>query len=96
LEFFPDLPGCTSAGKTIQDAGLNAEDALQAHIDPSVEHGDPTPEPSALDQLVVDPDVIEVARILVRAEPRGWAIRVNITLPEDLLTAVDRYAARSR
>ena len=31
--FFPDLPGCTSAGATIQEAALNAEEALQAHID---------------------------------------------------------------
>jgi predicted RNase H-like HicB family nuclease len=92
--FFPDLPGCTSAGTTIQDAALQAEEALQAHIDLSVEHGDPIPEPSALDQIVVDPDVIEVARILVRAEPPGRAVRVNITIPEDLLAAVDRYAAR--
>jgi predicted RNase H-like HicB family nuclease len=92
--FFPDLPGCTSAGKTIQDAALNAEEALQAHIDLSVEHGDPIPEPSALDQIDLDPDVIEVAHILVRAELPGRAIRVNITIAEDLLTAVDRYAAR--
>jgi predicted RNase H-like HicB family nuclease len=92
--FFPDLPGCTSAGTTVQDAALNAEEALQAHIDLRVEHGDQIPEPSALDRLVVDPDVIEVARILVRAEPPGRAKRVNITIPEDLLAAVDRYAAR--
>ena len=31
--FFPDLPGCTSAGATIQEAALNAEEALQAQID---------------------------------------------------------------
>ena len=93
--FFPDLPGCTSAGTTVQDAALNAEQALQAHIDLSVEHGDPIPEPSALDRIAVDPDVVEVARILVRAEPPGRAVRVNITIPEDLLAAVDRYAART-
>jgi predicted RNase H-like HicB family nuclease len=93
--FFPDLPGCTSAGETVQDAALKAEEALQAHIDLSVEHGDAIPEPSVLDRIVVDPDVVEVARILVRAEPPGRAVRVNITIPEELLTAVDRYAART-
>lgn len=93
--FFPDLPGCTSAGATVQEAALNAEEALQAHIDLSAEHGDAIPEPSALDQISVDPDVVEVARILVRAELPGRAIRVNITLPEDLLAAVDRHAART-
>lgn len=93
--FFPDLPGCISAGATVQEAALNAEEALQAHIDLSAEHGDAIPEPSTLDQISVDPDVVEIARILVRAELPGRAIRVNITLPEDLLAAVDRHAART-
>ena len=92
--FFPDLPGCTSAGATMQEAAVNAEEALQAHIDLTVEHGEAIPDPSALDRIAVDPDVAEAARILVRAEPPGHAVRVNITLPAELLAAVDRYASR--
>jgi predicted RNase H-like HicB family nuclease len=30
--FFPDLPGCTSAGDTVQAAALNAEEALAGHL----------------------------------------------------------------
>ena len=93
--FFPDLPGCTSAGATVQEAALNAEEALQAHIELSMEHGDPVPGPSSLDEIAVDPDVVEAARILVRTDPSGRTVRVNITLPEDLLAAVDRYAVRT-
>jgi predicted RNase H-like HicB family nuclease len=93
--FFPDLPGCTSAGATVQDAAENAEEALQAHIDLAAEHGDPIPYPSAMDAIPCEPDVIEVARVLVRADPPGRSVRVNITLPEDLLAAVDRYASRT-
>ena len=93
--FFPDLPGCTSAGATVQEAALNAEEALQAHINLSVEHGDAIPEPSTLGQIAVDPDVVEAARVLVRADPPGRTVRVNITMPEDLLAAVDRYAVRT-
>ena len=93
--FFPDLPGCTSAGATVQDAALNAEEALQAHIDLSIEHGDTIPQPSPLDEIAVEPDVVEVARILVRAESPGRSVRVNVTMPEELLAAVDRYAART-
>ncbi len=93
--FFPDLPGCTSAGATIQEAALNAEEALQAHIDLSIEHGDVLPDPSALDAIPHDPAVNEAARVLIRAELPGKAVRVNITLPEDLLAAVDRYATRT-
>ena len=93
--FFPDLPGCTSGGATLREAALNAEEALQAHIELSMEHGDPVPEPSTLDEIAVDADVVEAARILVRADPSGRTVRVNITLPEDLLAAVDRYAVRT-
>jgi predicted RNase H-like HicB family nuclease len=93
--FFPDLPGCTSAGATVQQAARNAEDALQTHIDVAVEHGEVLPEPSDLGRIAAEPDVAEIARILVRVELPGRSVRVNITLPEDLLSAVDRYAART-
>jgi predicted RNase H-like HicB family nuclease len=93
--FFPDLPGCTSAGSTVHEAALKAEEALQAHIELSMEHGEAIPEPSTLDEIEVDADVVEAARILVRADPPTRTVRVNITMPEDLLAAVDRYAVRT-
>lgn len=74
---------------------MNAEEALQSHIELGIEHGEPIPEPSTLDQVAIDPDVVEAARILVRADPPGRTVRVNITMPEDLLAAVDRYAVRT-
>jgi predicted RNase H-like HicB family nuclease len=93
--FFPDVPGCTSGGATLQEAACNAEEALHAHIDLATEHHEAVPAPSELDALVIDPDIREVARILVRAELPGRSVRVNITLPEDLLKAIDRHAART-
>ena len=93
--FFPDVPGCTSAGATVQEAARNAEEALQAHLDLSAEHGETIPAPSELDAIAPEPGVVEAARVLVRAEVPGRSVRVNITLPEELLAAVDRYAARS-
>jgi predicted RNase H-like HicB family nuclease len=93
--YFPDVPGCTSAGATVQEAARNAEEALQAHLDLTAEHGEIIPVPSELDAIVAEPGVVEAARVLVRAEVHGRSVRVNITLPEELLAAVDRYAARS-
>ncbi len=60
-----------------------------------VEDGDPIPDPASLDRVSTDPEVREVARLLVRAELPGKAVRLNITLDEGLLAAVDR-AARAR
>lgn len=78
--FFPDLPGCTSAGHSMQMATRNAEQALKGHIDLAVEHGEALPEPSELDQITVEPDVAEVGRILVRAEVPLGPVRVSAVL----------------
>lgn len=90
--FFPDLPGCTSAGATIQEAALNAEDALTGHLLVSAQYGDAVADPTPLDQLESDPEVAEAARILVRAERPGKSMRLNITLDEGLVAAIDRVA----
>ena len=43
-----------------------------------------------LDAIARDPQVKEAARILVRAElPSTKVLRVNVTLPEDLLRRID-------
>ena len=95
--FFPDLPGCTSAGDTLQEAALNAEEALSGHLAVSAEHGDPIPAPSDLDAIEIDPEVDEVARVLVRGERPGRAVRVQVSIDEGLLARIDRVAPnRSR
>ena len=88
--YFPDLPGCTSAGETEQEAFLNAEEALAGHLLVSAQHGDEVREPSSLDGLARDPEVDEVGRLLVRAEKPGRAVRLNITLDEGLVASIDR------
>lgn len=90
--FFPDLPGCTSAGFTIQQAALNAEEALAGHLLVSARYGDQIADPTLLDELRSDPDVNEAARILVRVERPGKSVRLNITLDEGLVAAIDRVA----
>ena len=93
--FFPDLPGCASGGATLQEAARNAEQALQAHLDIAQEHGEPLPPPSDLGAVVVDADIREAARLLVRADTaEAKPVRVNVMLPGDLLAALDRHAAR--
>lgn len=90
--FFPDVPGCTSAGTTAQSAAANAEEALYGHLTLSLERGDVLPQARPLDDIPVDPEVPEAARILVRFEPPGKSVRISITLPEQLLHEVDMFA----
>ena len=48
---FPDLPGCISAGSTLEEARMMAEEALAAHIAFLREDGDAVPAPSPLDSV---------------------------------------------
>lgn len=90
--FFPDLPGCTSAGATLQEAARSAEAALDGHLIVTAEAGEALPDPSDLDSLERDPDVDEAARILVRGEKPGRSVRINITMDERLVAAIDRVS----
>ena len=73
--FFPDLPGCTSGGDTLQEAALNAEEGLAAHIALMLGAGESVPAPSSLDDLPrpIEADVVEVSRLLVRIDVREKA-----------------------
>jgi predicted RNase H-like HicB family nuclease len=90
--FFPDLPGCTSAGATVNEAVLNAEEALGGHLLVAAQHNEDVADPSDISVIAHDPEVDEVARILVRAEKPGKAVRINVTIDDGLLAAIDRVA----
>jgi predicted RNase H-like HicB family nuclease len=88
--FFPDLPGLASGGDTVQEAALNAEEGLRAHIELMAEEGLDIPKASDLDAVKVDLDIKEVARILVGVDtPATRALRLNVTLPEELVRRID-------
>lgn len=90
--FFPDLPGCTSFGKTVEDAAANAYIAAQAHVALSREYGDTIPEPRAPDAIPTERGVKEKARLLIPVELADEPVRVNISLPATALEALDRTA----
>jgi predicted RNase H-like HicB family nuclease len=90
---FPDLPGCVTAGSTLDEARAMAAEALALHLEGMAQDKQAVPEPSSLEAVMADPDNRDGVAILVTA-PNGPAktVRVNITLPEDALQAIDRYA----
>ncbi len=51
---FPDLPGCISAGTTLDDARAMAEEALALHLAGLMEDGEAIPDPSGLDVVMAD------------------------------------------
>jgi predicted RNase H-like HicB family nuclease len=44
--YVPDLPGCVSTGKTMEDAERNILEAIAGHLQVMREVGEPIPEPS--------------------------------------------------
>lgn len=63
--FFPDLPGCASAGSSFNEAERAAEEALSAHLSLMIEQGEELPAPSRLSDLPHDAEVDEAARVVV-------------------------------
>jgi predicted RNase H-like HicB family nuclease len=90
--FFPDFPGCVSAGATFQEAALSGEEALRAHVALMQADGDEIPEASDPAAIERDPEVDEVARVLVRVEFADHAIRLNVTIEKALLSRIDAAA----
>ncbi|MFN7024193.1 MAG: type II toxin-antitoxin system HicB family antitoxin [Pseudorhizobium sp.] len=90
---FPDFPGVVTAGADLDDARRMAEEALLLHVDGMLEDGEAVPEPSSLETVMADPDNRDSVAILVslRTESRK-SVRINITLPEDVLKQIDAFA----
>ena len=93
---FPDFPGCITAGSIIDEAKDMAHDALSLHIKGMLEDGENIPVPSKLEDIMEDPDFSDAAAILIvsvsKAKPRS--VRLNITVPEDMLRKIDSVAKK--
>ncbi len=55
--WFPDLPGCTSAGDDIDEALRNAPEALELYAESFEGDGKPLPRPRTLTELKADPEI---------------------------------------
>ena len=88
---FPDFPGCITAGKTLEEAWKMAAEALSFHVDGMRLGGETIPEPSSVDTVMADPENAGALPFLVQVpDPPGRSLRINVTLPEDLIAAIDR------
>ena len=92
---FPDLPGCFSAGDTVEEAFDNAREAIEAFCELLAEDGKEMPHPRPMGAWQAN------------REYRGWtwgivdvpverffgpAEKINITVPGRLLKQIDAHA----
>ena len=90
---FPDFPGLATAGRTLDEARAMAEEALSFHLEGMIEDGQVIPGASSLDIVMADPAAHDGVVTLISTKSRAKrAVRVNVTLPEDILAKIDRYA----
>lgn len=92
----PDLPGCFSAGDTLDEALTAAEQAAAAWIDATLDDGKPIPKPTSLDAIRTNPDYVGWSFGVITIDPAlldDTITRVNITLPRRILKRLDALAA---
>jgi len=82
---FPDLPGCVSAGKGLEEALAMAREALSLHLFGMLEDGDEIP--AASDPASLSPDKgafiapVEGRPDMVGDEIRNRSVKKTLTIP---------------
>lgn len=93
----PDLPGCFSAGATMDEALSEVVEAIELHLDALLQDYEPLPTPQPLEVHQDHPDYAGGVWALVTidlSKISGKVKRVNITLPERILAVMDQYAVQ--
>lgn len=92
----PDLPGCFSAGDTLEEALIQAEDAVTTWIAATLDAGGAVPQPSGIEALrTAHPEFDGWLWALVKVDPAmldDTLERVNISLPRRVLHRLDARA----
>ena len=77
---FPDLPGCITEGKSLENALYMAGDALTQWLEYSIEHGDSIPASSSPRTIQTEGEAfINLIRAVVRD---GRAVRRTVSIPK--------------
>ena len=91
----PDLPGCFSAGDTLDEAVDNTKEALELWLETVIDDGGSIPEPRSITEHQANPEFSGWVWALVNvdlAQLSDKVERVNITLPARVLRRIDAAA----
>ena len=89
---FPDFPGCITAGKTLDEARTMAIEALNVHIEFMLEDSEQLPAPTSLEKIMTLAENRDAVGILAEVNLPSTVRRINITVREEVLSKIDRYA----
>jgi predicted RNase H-like HicB family nuclease len=91
----PDLPGCFSAGDTLDDAVSNAHEAIDLWCETIIEDGKDIPISKTIAAHQADPEFAGWVWAVVDVPVEkylGPSEKINITVPRLLLSRIDEYA----
>jgi predicted RNase H-like HicB family nuclease len=91
----PDLPGCFSAGDTLDEAIDKAKEAIELWLETTIDDGGAIPEPRSIAEHQADPEFAGWVWAVVSidlAELSDKVERVNVTLPSRVLRRIDAAA----
>ena len=91
----PDLPGCISAGATVDEALAMVREAIELHLEGLIEEGGVVPLATPIEKLRNSPDHAEGTWAIVHVDEKTLRVkiaRVGITMPRRVLDAIDRHA----
>ena len=94
----PDLPGCFSAGDTLDEAIDNAKEAIELWLDDALDDDGDIPEPGTIAKHHANPNFVGWAWGVVSidlADLSDKVERINITLPARVLRRIDRAAKKA-
>ena len=93
----PDLPGCFSAGDTLDDAMDMAREAIDLHVETMIEDGEAIPPARSLKELQASKEFKNWVWAVVDVPVEkylGPAEKINITVPKLILARIDEYAKK--
>jgi predicted RNase H-like HicB family nuclease len=93
----PDLPGCFSAGDTVEDAFDNVREAIDAHCQLLAEEGKDLPTPKLMSEWQADKEYKGWTWGIVEVSIEryfGPAEKINITVPALVLKRIDEYVGK--
>jgi predicted RNase H-like HicB family nuclease len=92
---FPDLPGCVSAGDSLEELASMAREALSLHLYGMLEDGDVIPVPSDPTAIPAQPGafvtLVEGRPDMVRDEIRNRSVKKTLTIPYWLNEEAERH-----
>ena len=94
----PDLPGCFSAGETMEEALKNVVEAIECHVEGILLDDEHLPLGKAIETHVNEPDYQGGTWALVDVDISklgGETQRINISMAERILGKVDTFAKKT-